>query len=234
MLQPPPPPTASRRRFKDQYWVKTIKWYLYKRLLGQADWNTKYMFDRHVRRLGAGDVAIDCGANVGVFTEPLARSGALVHAFEPCPYAFSRLRERTASMPNVVLHNAAVGTEDATVRLYRREDFDERPDSASVSSSVFADKTNVEESQFVEVRQIDFPAFLAGLPGRIAILKIDIEGAEVPLLERMLADRSIDRCDAVFAETHEAKIPALAGRTATLREIAATGPFADKLFLEWD
>ena len=43
--------------------------------------------------LGRGDLAIDCGANVGHVTAALARTGAEVHAFEPNPQAFSALVE---------------------------------------------------------------------------------------------------------------------------------------------
>lgn len=52
---------------------------------------------------------------MGEFSRVLAARGSLVHAFEPCPYAFARLEENTADLPNVILHNAAVGT-SATAR----------------------------------------------------------------------------------------------------------------------
>jgi FkbM family methyltransferase len=226
--------TASPLRFKDRFWVKTLKWLVYKRRLGSPGWKTRFLFDCRLRQLTENDVAIDCGANVGVFTEMIAATGALVHAFEPDPYAFARLSERTAALPNVVLHNVAVGTSEATVRLYRTEDFDSRPDNACISSSLYADKINIDRGNYIEVRQIDFPAFLSSLSARVAILKIDIEGAEVLLLERMIADGTIDVCDFVFVETHETRIPALAKRTAALHDVAGSPRFADKLFLDWE
>ena len=41
--------------------------------------------------LTSRDVVFDCGANVGDVTEPLAQTGAHVHAFEPDPHAFRKL-----------------------------------------------------------------------------------------------------------------------------------------------
>ena len=220
-------------RLKDYYWFKTIKWHLYKKRFGNGSWNTRYLFDRRVRSLTTEDVVIDCGANLGEYTRKLAANGATVHAFEPDPYTFSRLLENTSDLPNVICHERAVGVGEGKVRLYRTPDFDEKPDAASISSSVFSDKLNVAADNFVEVEQIDLVCFIHNLGCRIAILKIDIEGAEVPLLEHMLQTRSLDSLDLVVAETHETRIRALAGRTANLRTIAARD-YAGKLFLDWN
>ena len=48
-------------------------------------------------RLGPGDVAIDCGANLGAITRIMARGGAEVHAFEPNPDAYAVLKARTVT-----------------------------------------------------------------------------------------------------------------------------------------
>src|SRR3546814_19939216 len=49
------------------------------------------------KRLRPGDIAIDCGANVGRFTRPIAEGGATVHAFEPNPDAFAELSRNLRS-----------------------------------------------------------------------------------------------------------------------------------------
>jgi len=226
---------ASKRapRLKDRYWFKTIKWYIYKKRYGKPTWVARYLFDRLVRSLTPEDFVIDCGANLGEFTQMLAAKGATVHAFEPDPYTFSRLCDNTSHLSNVVCHNKAVGVGQAKVKLYRKPGFDESPDAASVSSSLFADKINVEEDNYVEVEQIDFVSFVKDLGRRIRLLKIDIEGTEVPLLEYMIETGSIDTTDAVFAETHDTRIPALAERTEELRKTAKER-FPDKLYLDWE
>lgn len=189
----------------------------------RAIWRARREFARAAARLGPGDVAVDCGANVGRYTALLARNGAQVHAFEPDPVAFQALRHALGDRPNVTLHQAAVGAEAGQVTLYRAAAFADDPIEHSVSSSVFADKGNVDAAAAVEVRQIDLARFLEQFP-RTAMLKLDIEGAEVPVLERLLAKGLLDRIDCVMVETHEAKVPALAARTAALRAaLAAEG-----------
>jgi len=219
-------------RFKDRYWVKTLKWHLYKKRSGSLVWKCRYQFDKGVRSLTAGDIAIDCGANVGKFTRMLARNGARVHAFEPDPYSFARLQQNTAHLANVVCHNKAVGISHETVKLYRRPGFDDAPESASLSSSVFAEKINVSEDNFVEVEQIDFINFIEGLERPAKLIKIDIEGAEVPLLEEMIVAGTMDHVGLVFVETHETRIPALAERTQNLKTLASR-EYVGTLFLDW-
>lgn len=223
----------SPPRFKDRYWFKTLKWHLYKKRHGKPTWAARYLFDGLVRKLTPEDVVIDCGANVGKFAELLSQRGSTVHAFEPDPYTFERLCENTSHLSNVICHNKAVGVGQATVKLYRTPDFDDSPEAASISSSVFADKTNVDEENYVEVEQIDLAGFIEDLGCQIRLLKIDIEGAEVPLLEHMIQEGSIDSTDMIFAETHDTRIPTLAERTMWLRDIAAER-YAEKLYLDWE
>ena len=220
-------------RLKDRYWFKTIKWHLYKKRFGKPSWVVRYIFDGVIRSLTSEDLVIDCGANLGKFTQLLAARGATVHAFEPDPYTFSRLCENTSHLPNVVCHNKAVGVGQAKVKLYRTPDFDVSPDAASISSSVFPDKLNVAEDNYVEVEQIDFVSFIKDLDRRVRVLKIDIEGAEGPLVEHMIETGSLDTTDITFAETHDTRIPALAERTAKLRKTAEES-FRGKLHLDWE
>jgi len=226
-------PAKRPVRLKDRYWFKTLKWYLYKKRFGTARWAVRYRFDKTVRSLTAEHLAIDCGANLGVFTQRLAERGTTVHAFEPDPYTFDRLCENTAHLPSVTCHNKAVGVGYGKVKLYRTSDFDESPDLRSISSSLYADKLNVAEDNFVEVEQIDLVEFIEGLGRQVRLLKIDIEGAEVPLLEHMIETGSLDRADIIFTETHDTRIPALAERTAELRK-SAEERYAGKLYLDWE
>ena len=219
-------------RLKDQYWFKKLKWHLYKKHFGSPDWITRYVFDGLVRNLTSNDVVIDCGANLGVFTRHLALQGAEVHAFEPDPYTFSRLQENTREFPNVRCHNQAVGVGAGRVKLFRTTNFAANPDAASISSSLCAEKLNVDSTNFVEVEQIDFVDFLRSLCKPVRLLKMDIEGAEVGVLEHMLVTHALDLCEQVFVETHEDRVPNLAERTERIRQ-RATLEFPHKLHLDW-
>jgi FkbM family methyltransferase len=204
--------------------LRALRWHLVGRWSATPAKRAEWALISAARRLGPGDIAIDCGANVGKYTELLAASGASVHAFEPDPYCLDVLRRKFAGRGNIAIHAAAAGAAEGDVKLYRTRDFAKDPRVQSQGSSLHASKSNVDAGQFVTVRQVDLSAFVRALPGRVAIMKMDIEGAEVDVIERLLATGAADRIDALYAETHEAKIPALAERTAALRrDIAARG-----------
>lgn len=198
----------------------------------RAKWRANWQFEQLVRKLQPGDIVIDCGANVGKFTRRLADRGATVYAFEPDPYCFDVLTKSFAADANVTLFNKAVGVENGEIALYRAMDFDTNPERLSQSSSVFSSKTNVDCSKSIAVEQIDLVEFIAALPQPVSVLKIDIEGAEVPVIEKLLETGVIDRVGHMFVETHEKKIPELAERTAALRVRIAENSLAN-VNLDW-
>jgi FkbM family methyltransferase len=174
-----------------------------------------------VSMLRPGDIALDCGANVGEVTSQLAASGAHVHAFEPDPFAFGELTARVGHLPNVTLHNAAVGTEAGTIQLMRAANFDDNPKAGSVKSTVMTGGRNIDEGEGIDVPLIDLMAMIDDLVathGRVAFLKMDIEGAELPLIEAMLARGQLDHIGLTVVETHERKFRDLRDRYAALRE----------------
>ncbi len=177
-------------------------------------------FDAAVAALRPGDLAIDLGANAGLFTEPMAQTGAAVVAFEPDPHAFGLLQKRLGARANVTLIAAAAGAEAGQFHLYRHRDFQVEPDRRTTSSSLIAGKRNVDAAHAIAVEVKDFVAYLTDLNRDVALLKIDIEGAEVALLERLLADPVANRIRKIFVETHERMLPDLALRTQTLKAMA--------------
>lgn len=169
-------------------------------------------------RLGPGDLAIDCGANVGEITAQLGRNGATVHAFEPNPFAHAELVRRCAHLPNVHCRPQGVLDRAGTARLYFHENSDADEVHWSTGSSLLDFKSNVRKGKFVDVEVIDLGAFIAALPGRVKVLKLDVEGVEVPIVERLIETGAVARIDHVFVETHEKKIPELAAATQALRD----------------
>ena len=147
----------------------------------------------------------------------MAETGARVFAFEPDPYALEKLRSGLGGLPNVSIIAAAAGASQGKARLYRSANFDSSPDRLSKSSSLFAEKRNVSAECAMDVDIIDFPQFLEDLDHDIALIKIDIEGAEVELLETLLSRPVARRIGDIFVETHERKLFALAARTQALR-----------------
>ena len=199
--------------------------HVWARLSGQtrrAQRSAKREFSSVLSRLTSDDVAVDLGANAGEFTGPMADTGAHVHAFEPDPHAYEILRKSHGHRPNVTLIKAAAGLADGTARLYRSSVFEKQPDRRSKSSSLFAEKHNVDDRNAVTVEVLDFLAFIDRLNRPIALIKMDIEGGEVPLMEALLSSPQAARIGHVFVETHERGLPHLARRTATLKAATAS------------
>jgi FkbM family methyltransferase len=185
--------------------------------------------------LRPGDVVVDCGANQGDVTGPLADTGAIVHAFEPDPYNLAKLTERFAGAANVHLHAAAVGVTAGTVRLMRAANWEANPDLASVKSTVVLGGHNIGDDG-IDVPMIAFPAFLQGLisaHGRVAFVKMDIEGAELDLLHALNAQGLLDGVQLTVAETHERKFKNLRPRFAALREEIAAAYPVTRVNLDW-
>lgn len=182
------------------------------------------------------DLVLDCGANVGEITQILADTGAQVHAFEPDPFCFRKLSKRFKRAENVTLYNVAVGTTDGVIRLMRAVNFDENPRSASVKSTIITGGRKIDEVDTIDVKLMNLPTFIAEKTKNgteIAFLKMDIEGAELDLLEHMQASGQFENIRLTVAETHEHKFKELRSRFKKLRaNVDAQYPIT-KVNLDW-
>lgn len=185
-------------------------------------------FEALLPELGPDCLCLDLGANVGKVSKLMAATGAQVHAFEPDPWSFGQLTDRFGSTPNVTLHNAAVGERTGTVYVQRAPLFEQNPTAHSVGS--FVSETSNDST--IAVEQIDLFDFLKGCDRPIKILKMDIEGSEVPILERLFDDPVLSRIEHLFVETHEQRSEEIAKRTAALRRALPKRDFGT-LTLDW-
>lgn len=191
-------------------------------------------FERAAAALGPDDIAIDCGANVGKFTLPMAATGATVYAFEPNPEAFAELQKKTAAHPNIILRQAAVTTHGGTVKLFFHKWAKEDPVHWSTGSSLLADKNNISPDQYTEVEAVDFSAFLRDElgDGPVRLLKMDIEGAEVAVLNQLLDAGQHTRITEAYVEVHDRRSATLREPTRLLRErLQSLG--ATQFCLDW-
>lgn len=186
--------------------------------------------------LRKGDLALDLGANMGVVTDILARTGADVVAFEPDPWAFGKLTERFADTPNVTLVNAAVGIGSGSVRLMRAQNFGDNPLGASVKSTILDGGRQIDAENAVDVPLVDFPTYVGehlASRSEIAFIKMDIEGAELDILEALDAQGLFERIRVLVAETHERKFRDLRPRFRDLRERFRDKYDPNRVSLDW-
>ncbi|MES4787568.1 MAG: hypothetical protein C4294_19235 [Nitrospiraceae bacterium] len=129
-----------------------------------------------------GDVCIDVGAHIGVYTIPLARivgSDGLVVAVEPSPLKqVLSLNIRLNKLQNVVIIGKAAYSERKLLNLYFN------PLKTGISS---LNKNWMEESSAISLRVEAIPldelwTEIGYRPKCVKLLKVDVEGAEVEVL----------------------------------------------------
>jgi FkbM family methyltransferase len=139
-----------------------------------------------------GGICIDAGAHDGNFSELLL--GCLpsprIHAFEPAPEPFQRLRVRLASSPEVHLVPAGLSNRPGqlTFNIFENQALNSFLPLAPGAGDTFGASARVAQMQ-VPVLRLDDYAMEKGLDD-IALLKIDTQGFELRVLlgaERLLA-----------------------------------------------
>lgn len=180
-----------------------------------------------------GDIIIDGGANVGMMTSKFARTGATVHAFEPNPVCYGILRKRFAMQPSVHVHHLGLMDKECTLSLstpVAHNGFDSI--EVTVASSFVAETFDALTTED-QVKCIDASEFVLSLGKPVALLKLDIEGAEIAVLNRLMDTGAIDQVKFTVVETHERFSREQAEQTEILRErIEATG-LSERVRLDW-
>lgn len=126
--------------------------------------------------LGAGQVAVDIGSNVGLYAQPLAKTGARVVAVDANPSMVARLKFNAAAsgLDTLDIVHAAVGDSGGMASLEIHHD-----DVAIV---------NITENPEGSVPILTLAEILTKLGvTRVDVLKIDIEGYEDAALAPFLA-----------------------------------------------
>lgn len=171
--------------------------------------------------LREGDRVIDVGANIGWYTLLAARAvGPAGHviAFEPASAAHDHLQSNIALNGFTNVEVLKIGLSSAPRRLQLVY-----PDTDNAGAARLIETTGAGTGETVEVRRFD--AFWdAALRGPIRLIKIDVEGAELDVLEGMSGILRRGIADYVMIELDDDRLREQ-GRSAAegLDQLAAAG-----------
>jgi FkbM family methyltransferase len=136
-------------------------------------------------------IVLDVGANEGDFTDLiLSESENLrVLSFEPHPKTYSRLRQRFVDKsPRVEILNCAVGDETGEISLFDYDDL-----GGSQHASVFKDAIEGSRGGKAKEHRVKLITLDSlNIQGDVRLVKVDVEGFELPVLrgaKRLINDK---------------------------------------------
>lgn len=170
--------------------------------------------------LASDDVVLDIGAYTGEWAEKLLEGhSAKVLAFEPDPRNFSKLAKKSKSNPSLTALAYGLGSKDESVAISLE----------FMGSTIYPGKAKADGIKYAEacIRDIAGAWQELGLE-QVALMKINIEGAEFPLLERMIEADLLRRVDCFLIQFHEWHPGAYGRRKRIRRALSQTHS------LNWD
>lgn len=127
------------------------------------------------RLVHPGDVTVDIGANLGLYTRELARLSRKVHAFEPSPQMANLLRRTSAA--HVTVHEMALSD-----RAGRAELLIPRSQNRLIHSLASLERHAEAHAEEVAAQPVPMSKLDAVIDEDISFVKIDIEGHEISVL----------------------------------------------------
>ena len=140
--------------------------------------------------LSEHSIVFDVGGYKGEWSQQIAeRYNPYIHIFEPVPQFFHLITSKFSQNLKISTYNFGLFGENTTA-----------PISIGGESSSIYKLTNEE----VEISLMDIDDFLIrnGIQ-QIDLIKINIEGAEYSLLQRMINQRIVERCQDIQVQFHK-------------------------------
>ncbi|MER9052104.1 FkbM family methyltransferase [Mesorhizobium sp. M0923] len=212
--------TGKMQLINEGYTSAWLKWHLFRKFRRRRGdlYQGALLRLRHLlATLPRKSLVIDCGANVGKVTRYFVEHGMKVIAFEPDPVARSRLLVEFSAHPDVLIEAKAVGCEDGVMPFYQLPDLKSGGIEQTESSSIV--QRNVHAAEPIgRVDVIDIAAYIQALSEPVRILKLDIEGSEADVLERLIESEVYRTIDLILVETHDRFSDSLAFRLQAIRK----------------
>ena len=185
-------------------------------LLSIGVWELPFMKDVIFKYVKPGDVCLDIGAHVGMYTIPLALRIGLdgqVISFEPNEKCFNALLRNISfnNLKNVTALRMAISSKDTKIPFYCRPDTDQHSIYEKTPFATPKGQYTIE----VEAARIDTLVSNGTIP-KPDFIKIDIEGGEIEAIHGLKDTAKYVR--AIVVEVHEKRLQA-AGYTNPFDEI---------------
>ena len=174
----------------------------------------------HEMDITSDSVVVDVGAFTGGWAQHIVdRYDPLIYAFEPNPRSFASLQEKASSNPKLRPMQYGLGDEDLSVDFTLN----------GLGSSMCDDRTGHSNMERVKVEIAAIDRVWKDLKlGRVDLMKINIEGAEFPLLDKMIKTDLLKQVDCFLIQFHEWHPDAYRKRRQIREELSKTHR------LEWD
>jgi FkbM family methyltransferase len=122
-------------------------------------------------------------------------------AVEPNPNFYSALVQLKGKFPNLrTILGQAAWVEDG------EKDFGIRYTGDQMGSTLMQGKRAWRRGDRIAIGVFDFPRWIRQFDNDYLVVKMDVEGAEFPILSKMLEDGSISCIDQLWVEMHPVKV----------------------------
>ena len=176
--------------------------------------------------IDSNSIVLDAGAYTGEWAqEIMERYSPTIYAFEPDPRNYKQLDKKAQANSRLVPYNFGLGDINEHVQMTLEY----------LGSSVITDASEDKGGGSAEVEIRDIADTWKSLEfDRIDLMKINIEGAEFPLLERMIETDLLNRVGCFMIQFHEWHPGAYAKRRRIREELSKTHRLVWDFYFVWE
>ena len=135
------------------------------------------------------EIAVDCGAHVGLWSRDLSKFFNKLYSFEPAIEFYECLKKNIIS-DNTTIYNLALGSQSATGEMVITKHYNNSGGSYVLPN---INKTAYKTDIIQKIKLVDLDSF--DLP-RLDFFKIDVEGNNLDVL--IGAEKTLERCNPVI------------------------------------
>jgi len=190
---------------------------------GAVNANNQLLYEANIDSDG---VVLDAGAYTGDWAQTIAdRYNPTIHAFEPDPRNYKHLEKKALANPRLLPYEFGLGERNERVRMTLE----------FLGSSMFSNGVHNPEVPTAEVAIRDIADVWQELAlDRVQLMKINIEGAEFPLLERMIESDLLRKVDCYLIQFHEWHPGAYHRRRNIRKALSSTHELAWDYHFVWE